>query len=363
MAKSLNEPYVGGTVTIDREALVAEHDPILQERLTRLSETEFHLADGSLYRPPTMEEGRRILDRLTMLAADHIVANRFKSVVVPASGGADSTFMLAILRRASDRVLEQEGRKVPIIGFTLPCTLQGDADYLDAMGRWACELYADDYATVNVGPAHAAVLDELFTLENIAMQKSGEPLSSVVETVNSDYPEREERVDRGNVAARLRMVFSYGIAKRLGGAQCSTDNLSEGYTGFWTLCGDEGTFKYIQGVLKGLEEPVLMAAAGIPSPFIVQVETDGLGIAAGDIPQLYGALFNAENPQTYYDVDRVIVADLGGSDFPDPLFPEIAAADHPVVRWNRRTEFKRDVFCLGRQQLGLKALPGLPFAV
>ena len=154
-------------MALDREALTAKHDPILTERLERLANTEFTLSDGTTYRPPSMEEASTILERLTELAADHIVANRFKSVVVPASGGADSTFMLAILRRASDRVLEREGRKVSIVGFTLPCTLQGDAEYLDDMGRWACELYADDFATVNVGPAHAAVLEQLFDLDQI----------------------------------------------------------------------------------------------------------------------------------------------------------------------------------------------------
>jgi len=183
-------------VALDREALKAEHDPILKERLERLAGTEFALADGSIYRPPTAQEAEAVLNRLTELAADHIVANRFKSVVVPASGGADSTFMLAILRRASDRVLEREGRKVPIVGFTLPCTLQGDADYLDAMGRWACELYADDYATVNVGPAHAAVLEQLFTLDDIHMQKSDAPLSSVVESVNPNYPDRKAHLSK-----------------------------------------------------------------------------------------------------------------------------------------------------------------------
>lgn len=350
-------------MVLERDALIAQHDPILKERLARLAGTEFPLADGSTYRPPSLDEAHIILDRLAELAADHMVNNRFKSVVVPASGGADSTFLLYILRRAADRLMERQNHRVAIVGFTLPCTLQGDAEYLDDMGRWACELYADDYASVNVGPAHAALLDELFDLDSIQMEKSGQPLSKVVESIHPNYPEREHRVDKGNVAARLRMVFSYGIAKRLGGAQCSTDNLSEGYTGFWTLCGDEGTFKYIQGVLKGMEEPILMAAAGIPSPFIVQVETDGLGIAAGDVPQLYGRLFNQDNPQTYYDVDRVIVEDLGGREFPDPLFPDLPAKDHPVVRWNRRTEFKRSVFCLGRKDLGLHAIPGLPFAV
>ena len=108
MANFSSNALYGGTVAIDREALNAEHDPILQDRLARLADTEFTLADGHVYRPPTMEEAQSILERMTELAADHITACRFKSVVVPASGGADSTFMLAILRRASDRVYARE---------------------------------------------------------------------------------------------------------------------------------------------------------------------------------------------------------------------------------------------------------------
>lgn len=349
-------------MSLKREALIKRYDEVLDARLKRLNATSIALSDGSVFRPPKVIEAHKILDRLTRLAMAHIIDNGFHSVIVPASGGADSTFMLAILRRASDAIWQASARRVSIIGFTLPCTLQSDAQYLDDMGKWACELYADDFATVNVGPAHRILMEELFTLEAIHMEKSDQSLAALAKATLPDYPDREERVDRGNVAARLRMIFSYGIAKRLGGAQCSTDNLSEGYTGFWTLCGDEGTFKYIQGVLKGLEEPILMAACGIPSPFIVQNETDGLGIANGDVPQLYGHLFTPDNPQTYYDVDRVIVADLGGEEFPDPLYPEVAAQDHPVVRWNRRTEFKRSVFSLGREALGLPTLPGLPFA-
>jgi NH3-dependent NAD+ synthetase len=350
-------------MAIDRDALITQHDPILTARLARLAETHIPLADGRIYRPPDRDEALETLDSLVLAAATHIDNCQFRTVVVPASGGADSTFLLWILRHAVDHLNATRNKDVKVIGFTLPCTLQGDAEYLDDMGLWSCELYADDYTSVNVGPAHAFVSDSLFNLDAIHMKGSGQPLSELVEAVNPNYPSREVRVDRGNTAARLRMIFAYGIAKRLGGAQCSTDNLSEGYTGFWTLCGDEGTFKYIQGVLKGLEEPVLMAAAGIPSPFIVQLETDGLGVADGDVSQLYGSLFDSENPQTYYDVDTVIVNDLGGAEYPDPRFPDIRAEDHPVVRWNRRTEFKRSVFCLGRGDLGLIKIPGLPFAI
>ena len=349
-------------MAIDRDELIRTHDPILRDRLARLAETRISLADGGIFTPPNPTASLEILDRLVEGSVQHIEDCRFRSVVVPASGGADSTFLLWILRQASDRIKDRTGRHVPIIGFTLPCTLQDDAVYLNDMGLWACELYADDHASVDVGSAHRAVTEALFQLDAIEMA-SGRSLNDVAQAIFPDYPEREVRVDRGNIAAHLRMIFAYGIAKRLGGAQCSTDNLSEGYTGFWTLCGDEGTFKYIQGILKGLEEPALMAAAGIPSPFIVQLETDGLGIAAGDVSQLYGELFDPSCPQTYHDVDTVIVNDLGGAAYPDPKHPSVPAEAHPVVRWNRRTEFKRNVFCLGRQELGMPNIPGLTFAV
>jgi nicotinamide-nucleotide amidase len=258
--------------------------------------------------------------------------------------------MLKILRDASELAQLKHNKSIKVIGFTLPCKLQDDAEELDDMGAWACELYAHDWATLNLGEAHAQLLEALDPA-NIQMKKSGDTLEALSERINPEYPDREYRVDRGNVAARLRMIFSYGIAKRLGGAQFTTDNLSEGLCGFWTLCGDEGTFKYIQNILKGLEQPMLMHAARIPSPFIVQKETDGLGIAEGDVAQLYGELYTGN--ENYVNVDVVLINMLLGKQLPDPLNPSVSLEKHPVVKWHRRTEFKRNPFSLKREQIGL----------
>lgn len=346
---------------IDRELLVKKFDPVLHARISQI--LSFRLFDGSgslqEHVPLNLYWARVVYAKIVDHATDHIYAAGFRSLTVPASGGADSTLVLKILRDACDQVFLKYGRKVKVFGFTLPCTLQSDAQYFDDMGKWACDLYTDDYASVNIGPLHSILMDQLFTLGNTKMN-SGRSLLSVHQEISPDYSDKERRVDGGNAAARLRMIFAYGIAKLLGGAPASTDNLSEGLEGFWTLCGDEGTFKYIQGLLKGLEQPQIMFVAGIPSPFIVQKETDGLGVGDGDVSQMFGHLW--KGTETYIDVDTVLLNMLAKCRRPDPLNPEVVYDEHPIVQRNLATEFKRKIFTLGRHDIGLASIYGLDFA-
>ncbi len=341
-----------------RENLINKYDKVLSDRLLQILDIKITLADNTIYRPLSEDRAKVIYKKIVQSAADHLSNVGFKSVVVPASGGADSTFVLKILRDAADLLRNSKQSYPLIIGFTLPCSLQDDSEHLNDMGIWACELYADDFASVNLGPVHNQVIQNLF--ESAITMNSGKTLAGLAEEINPNYATKEEKVDKGNVAARLRMLFSYGIAKRMGGAQCSTDNLSEGLTGFWTLCGDEGTFKYIQSIWKGIEQPMLMKVAGVPSPFICQVETDGLGISAGDCEQLYGHLYTGN--ETYIDVDTVLINFLSNKEYPDPLNPDVLGKDHPVVRRHLSTEFKRHPFTLTRSDLGLPSIPSLKFA-
>jgi NH3-dependent NAD+ synthetase len=341
-----------------KENLINKYDQILSDRLSQILRIQIRLSDNTFYEPLSEHAAKSVYRKIVESAANHLSDVGFKSVVVPASGGADSTFVLKILRDASD-LLKNANRPYPhIVGFTLPCSLQEDSDHLNNMGIWACELYADDFASVNLGPVHDQVIQNLF--ESTITMHSGKTLSGLAEEINPNYAVKEEKVDKGNVAARLRMLFSYGIAKRMAGAQCSTDNLSEGLTGFWTLCGDEGTFKYIQSIWKGIEQPMLMKVAGVPSPFICQVETDGLGISSGDCEQLYGHLYTGN--ETYIDVDTVLINFLSNKKYPDPLNPDVLGKDHPVVRRHLSTEFKRHPFTLTRSDLGLPSIPSLKFA-
>ena len=339
---------------MDRAALVKTGDEAFRKYLDKLGKVNLKTRSGD-YQILTRDRAREVYRLLVENAATHLRGVKFRSVTVPASGGADSTFMLKILRDASDKIVNEGGPKVEIIGLTLPCKLQSDAEYYDDMGRWACELYADDYATINILPAHEMILDSLLNLDAIQMQKSGKTARSVFDRVSPKYAEREYKVDRGNAAARLRMITAYGLSKMFSGAPCSTDNLSEKLTGFWTLCGDEGTFKYIQNIWKGLEQPLIMHAAEIPTPFYTQTPTDGLGVGDGDVHQMYGRLHTGK--EDYIDVDIVLINFMDGNPYPDPINPTVPSHEHPVCRLKVNTEFKRTPFSLSRVDLDLHAFP------
>lgn len=104
----------------------------------------------------------------------------------------------------------------------------------------------------------------------------------------------------GNIKVRLRMITLYHIAQLTGGLVISTDNLSELWTGFWTLNGDVGDLSPIQYIWKGLEEYVIAEELGVPKESIYAVPTDGLDV----IP---GATDEDQLGLPYPDLDRVII--------------------------------------------------------
>ena len=290
----------------------------------------------------------RVVKSLLHETAAFMTANGMKSVLIPMSGGADSTLVACLLRTARDTV----GLDYKIIGVTLPRKLQADADHYNDLGLWAARFYCDEVATVELGETAAFVDDHLF---NPGLKfESGRTFGELQDELSPNRTEKQKNIDRGNITARLRMIFSYGWASRFSGAQPSTDNLSELLMGFWTLCGDEGTFKLIQKILKGAEQPKIMHALGIPDIYIVQKPTDGLGVSDGDVAQLYGELYTGE--ETYFDVDCVMISFFGGVKFPDIKNPTVLGLNHPVIKQFFRTGFKRNPFVIERKTLGLKSI-------
>lgn len=48
-----------------------------------------------------------------------------------------------------------------------------------------------------------------------------------------------DRIDKGNIMARQRMIVQYALARSLNGLVVGTENLSEYYLGYFTLYGDQ----------------------------------------------------------------------------------------------------------------------------
>lgn len=306
----------------------------------------FDTAGKLLYQGFSDLDAENVTNKLVEETAAYMTQNGLKSVLIPMSGGADSTLVACLLRRARD----QYRLAYKIIGVTLPRQLQADANHYNDLGLWASRFYCDEVTCVPLGKVADFIENELFDGNKLIFE-SGRSFADVQKELIPEPTEKQTRIDRGNITARLRMIFAYGWASRFGGAQPSTDNLSELLMGFWTLCGDEGTFKLIQKILKGVEQPMIMKALEIPPIYIVQKPTDGLGVSDGDVAQLYDELYTGK--ETYFDVDCVVIRHFASVKFPDLKNPTVFGMDHPVIKQFYRTGFKRQPFVIERETLGI----------
>lgn len=130
-------------------------------------------------------------------------------------------------------------------------------------------------------------------------------LASMAESDPSILNE-DQKLRRGNLRVRLRMMTIYNQASAVGGLVASTDNFSELAAGFWTLHGDVGDLGPIQSLNKSWEVPKLAEIYGVPSHTVFATPTDGLGISESDESQ-FGF--------SYLEFDIVLMLAIKGMPF------------------------------------------------
>ena len=84
-----------------KENLINKYDQILSDRLSQILRIQIRLSDNTFYEPLSEHAAKSVYRKIVESAANHLSDVGFKSVVVPASGGADSTFVLKILMHPS----------------------------------------------------------------------------------------------------------------------------------------------------------------------------------------------------------------------------------------------------------------------
>jgi NAD+ synthase len=99
------------------------------------------------------------------------------------------------------------------------------------------------------------------------------------------------KIRRGNLKARVRMMFLYDKAAEFNGCVLSTDNYTEYLLGFWTLHGDVGDIAPVQCYWK--TEVYEMAKWLVQNEGLTCMQkaidiipTDGLGVTKSDFDQL-----------------------------------------------------------------------------
>jgi NAD+ synthase len=85
-----------------------------------------------------------------------------------------------------------------------------------------------------------------------------------------------DRLRLGNIMARVRMLYLFDLAKRLGALVCGTENRTEQYLGYFTRFGDEASdLEPIRSLYK-TQVWELARALNLPPQIIQQAPTAGL---------------------------------------------------------------------------------------
>jgi NAD+ synthetase len=335
----------------------------------------------------TSAKCQEVASKASIALYEYCVKNGLHYLVTGSSGGLDSAVTLGLAERVCE-LARRDGYSLASVGVTLPCESSHDSVRL---GTQAVITFGAHHLHIDLTPLFRLITRQVsLNAFGLAMDMEGVSrdskvydffnmmvgadflpgLNGKVQQIMSQCDDVEglKRSDdyykfaQGNLKARLRMICLYHIAKMFGsGFVLSTDNLSEYWMAFWTICGDVGDFGMIQNILKGLEMSDLAHFLGVPIEIIEAKPDDGLNIGNGDSDQL-----GAEYP----DIDKIMIQLIQSGFDPDgnekflKKLPSVEGySDELVSGISRRAfngKFKRHgPFVLSREELGLPAVEDL----
>lgn len=255
---------------------------------------------------------RILIIRLRNHIREYLTINHVESMILGVSGGIDSAFTAAIVQP----VAEELG--IPLIGAWIGIESNTEEEHNRGM---ACGIeFCTEFIDMDFTHVYQHMMPE------------------IVSTQTRDSDEFQDRVRRGNIKARLRMMYLYNLAHERNGMVLGTGNFTEFNLGFWTLHGDVGDFYPIanlyktevyalaQYLVEQLEYYDQEDRADTLQECINAVATDGLGISESDNEQLAGCSFE--------EIDSVLQ---------DYLLNDIMSSklNHPIVQKYQDKVWKR----------------------
>lgn len=272
----------------------------------------------------------RIRTNIILNTCDYLKDNpNIESLILGISGGIDST-LVGILSKDIINMMKKDyygKRDIKLIGRSYPMKSNTNEEY-DRSIKFG-KLICDNFDSHDLQVVYQDFLDSMVDNNQFKYNK--------IDSMN-------ELVRKGNIKARIRMIYLYDLAQANNGLVLSTDNYTEYLLGFWTLHGDVGDFGMIQNLwktevyvlaeyyiqiysqhnrIKDLKNVLKECKDAIP--------TDGLGITKSDFDQ-----FGDVN--SYQEIDIILIDMLnnGYSKYiKDGKIPDI------LTRYER-TKFKRN---------------------
>ena len=153
-----------------------------------------------------MIDYKKFVENSRKWLSNYIKDNHLQSLIIGVSGGIDSTVSCAISYPICKKL------DIPLIGRSLPTVSNHDIeiDVADLVGNAFC----DNYAKKSIEADYIQLLGSL--------EREGEV----------------SKLQRGNIKARLRMIYLRHLASVHKGVVLDNDNFTEWNLGFWTVGGD-----------------------------------------------------------------------------------------------------------------------------
>ncbi len=218
-----------------------------------------------------------------------------EGLVIPMSGGIDSTVTAAVAAAAldTDRVL----------ALGLPCH---KTEYLDAT----------DARTIANGLGIEYREIQLREFLDLFEDRAASTIGAV-----------DDRRAMGNVIARLRMVCAYYAANTRSALVLGTANRSELLLGYFTKYGDGGADLYPLGDLYKSEVRTLAPRMGVPKRIIGKEPTAGFWAGQTDADDL-GASYDL--------LDRILLRLIDRDEHPEAVADELDIDVDVVEEYGRR---------------------------
>jgi NAD+ synthase len=144
----------------------------------------------------------------------------------------------------------------------------------------------------------------------------------------------ENKFRIGNIAARMRMIFLYDLAKKTQSLVCGTENKSENFLGYFTRFGDQASdIEPIEHLYK-TQVYQLAEYLGIPDGIIKQRPTAGLWHGQTDEGE-FGFTYAEADQVLYYYFDKHLSA--------EEIKRKGFENTHVIIERCKRNEFKHKV--------------------
>lgn len=308
----------------------------------------------------TNEECDRVIAKAGRALFDYCRNCNIHYVVTGSSGGLDSAVTLGLAQKAVE-LAKTEEFSLTSVGLIMPCNSNPDAERL---GRLAIKKFNAEEIMIDLSCAFDVLTGSYSNGSRATIVPNVDrQIRFLLERTAGDEAIRNfdfsKKVAQGNIKARLRMMLgTYHVARMLKGIVLSTDNLSEFWMAFWTICGDVGDYGMIQKVMKGLELYDIARRLDVPQEIIDARPDDGNGVAGTDEEQLGAG---------YHTVDKVMIRLIQQGFNPDGSLdqlnslPQVEGVSNEVVKKLAERSLKgaykhRGTLNLTREELGLPAI-------